>query len=797
MCPQCGNELSLQGELMLCRNCNHILSRKNSTCFLEPEWDNIETVSGAPRTADSAAHVAGLEFLDKVGAGGFGTVYRAIDKTLDREVAVKILHHANPDVAARFETEAVITGNLQHQNIVPVHMAGCDAEGRRFFTMKILDGSTLAQVMERLLKGDKAAEQEFPLPRLLQVFLSVCDAVSYAHSRGVIHRDLKPENIMLGAYGEVYVLDWGLAKIADARPVPQGESRQPTAKMPETPKPARFQERLSRATHRTLDGMVLGTPGYIAPEQILGSEPVDGRGDVFSLGAVLFEILTGTHAIDGEEVETILSNTTRGEIKPLSCTRRGKKAPRALGAIALKALAISPADRYASVAALARDVRNFLEDRPVSVYTEAPWNAAARWARHNRTLAGALGAAALVGVAALLAVLAVTSQSAQREAKLAREKANLAEAKALAESKARHVEETQRSRLEKQAKAAGLYVKALEMATRGPASAARAETLLNEILEIDPAMFDAYRTRAEVRAGAGRTKEALADYLEANRCYKETIGKDNPEILARVGMIHWTKFVDFKKAGEYFARASLSDPENAMAQFAGGILSYMNGERDPAIARMKETAAKFPDFWEGHFALGMMYMGNTPTEIIGITGGPKGVVDAQAAIASFTRAIELNPTYGRTYVMRAQALVNLFYSKPNQDKRLLEDQLIDHAAAVRLDPKSFEAHLCRLQSNYYIALLEKELARKFRCMEVCEEELRLLKELGKNSHHSKDRIDSALAFEAARLRLLQGRAADALTEINAALALHPEQSNYQKLKAEIEAKLGSAKATTR
>jgi len=800
-CPQCGRELSVSGDLLLCSNCRRVMSldKKSSTCLFEPRWNNetrAESVPASDSTSKGKPGVSGLEFLDEVGAGGFGTVYRAIDRTLDREVAVKVLNHANSDVAARFETEAVITGNLQHQNIVPVHMAGCDKDGCRFFTMKILEGSTLADVIDKLVDGDTDTIEKFPLPRLLQIFLSVCDAISYAHSRGVIHRDLKPQNIMLGAYGEVYVLDWGLAKLLASEEAGSGEKfERVMAGKASSDGDVRFQLRLSHATHHTMDGTVLGTPGYMAPEQVVGmTNAIGERSDVFSLGAVLFEILTGKLAIEGNGVNEVLRNTTKGLIQPVMSTSRGRKAPPELAAVVMKALALDPSDRYPNVAALAQDVRNYLEDRSVSVAQDSLWRRAGRWTRHNRTLASTLGTAVSIGVVALLTMFALMSQSALREAQLAREKADLAESKALAETKARKVEEAERARLQVQAQASALYIKGLAMAERGASNAERAEALFTETLALDPLMFDAWRARAVVRAGMGRIHDAIADYLEANRCFRELTHRDNPEVLSAVGMIYWSQLVDFKKASEYFERASHSDPNNALAQFAGGILQFMNGERDPAIRQMKAIVDRNENFWEGHFALGMMRMGNTVAEANLIAGGSKGVVDVHGAIEAFTKAIELHPTYARLYIVRAQAKVHLHYSRVQSDTRLLEEHLVDYVAAVKLHPKSFEAHICRLQGNYFITLLSKDLARRFKTADACEEEIKSLRDLLAGNAELAKHKGALVAYETARFRILQNKFNEALQEINVALSLEPNNTNCIKLKSEIEAKFP---ATTR
>ena len=177
-----------------------------------------------------------------------------------------------------------MTGQLEHPGIVPVHQLGVDAQGRLFYAMKLVRGTTLGEIIKRLQAGEPVAVAKYPLGTLLTIFLKVCDAVAFAHSRGVLHRDLKPENVMVGEYGEVLVMDWGLAKVVgaekgEARPVPTGSGRLGPAS------PA-----------LTLDGQILGTPAYMAPEQARGEiGSLDGRTDVYSLGAILYTLLVLRH----------------------------------------------------------------------------------------------------------------------------------------------------------------------------------------------------------------------------------------------------------------------------------------------------------------------------------------------------------------------------------------------------------------------------------------------------------------------------------------------------------------------
>src|SRR5262245_13723505 len=248
----------------------------------DPGQTGLHTTSAAAPPAPPAEEsrvsstarvdVGRYEVFEQVGQGGMGTVLRGRDPELDRELAIKTLrveHRASAGLARRFLEEARIGGQLQHPGVVPVHELGT-ADGLPYFTMKLVRGRTLAELLqERSSPADG-------LPRLLQVFEQVCQTVAYAHSRGILHRDLKPDNIMVGAFGEVQVMDWGLAKVLD-RPGEEG-----------TVHPA------SDVRLQTQAGTVAGTPAYMAPEQARGEVgQLDARADVFGLGAILCAILTG------------------------------------------------------------------------------------------------------------------------------------------------------------------------------------------------------------------------------------------------------------------------------------------------------------------------------------------------------------------------------------------------------------------------------------------------------------------------------------------------------------------------
>ena len=247
--------------------------------------------------------------------GGIGQVWLARDQALGREVALKDLRpeaSANPKMAARFLEEAQITGQLEHPNIVPVYeLARGSDEDRLYYTMRFVRGQTLAEKIKAFHQRRRDQEStplEFRV--LLTAFTSVCHAVTYAHSRGVIHRDLKPQNVILGNFGEVVLLDWGLAKLVDR---PDAASDAPSVVLERT-----------GVTEPTVQGQVLGTPAYMAPEQAEGrQELIDHRTDIYGLGAILYEILSGKPPYSGASTAAVLDCVLKAQPEaPAACGPR-------------------------------------------------------------------------------------------------------------------------------------------------------------------------------------------------------------------------------------------------------------------------------------------------------------------------------------------------------------------------------------------------------------------------------------------------------------------------------------------
>jgi serine/threonine protein kinase len=291
--------------------------------------------------------------LRPIGRGGMGAVYAARDGQLEREVAIKVSAAPAPRGALdeRLRREARVLARLEHPGIVPVHDAGLLADGRAYYVMKLVRGETLAAYAFRL--GDEAA--------LLGVFERVAQTIAFAHARGVVHRDLKPSNIMVGSFGEVLVLDWGVAKLVGLPGEPGDETALSGPALKDQPaSPA--------VAAATASGTRIGTPGYMAPEQQRGDSSAAGpESDVYSLGALLFWLLTGaTPPESRDDAARALASGARA-------------VPRRLRAIVLKCLAPGRGDRYADAGALLDDLSRYRAGAPVSAHRDTSLERAGQW----------------------------------------------------------------------------------------------------------------------------------------------------------------------------------------------------------------------------------------------------------------------------------------------------------------------------------------------------------------------------------------------------------------------------------
>lgn len=341
--------------------------------------------------------------------GGLGQVYVARDNELGRQVALKEIladKAAHPALRQRFMLEAEINGNLEHPGIVPVYGLGTYADGRPFYAMRFIEGDSLKEAIERfhtsrLTDGSKSnrAFDSLEFRQLLRRFVDVCNAVGYAHSRGVLHRDLKPANVMLGQYGETLIIDWGLAK-ATGR-VDQLDAH-PT-NIPLSP--------LSGSSlEQTEAGAMLGTPAFMSPEQANGQiDELGSATDLYSLGATLYNLLTGRPPVVGPDIAEVLARVRDGRLDPPRSVV--PEIPRPLEAVCLKALSLRPDDRYPTAKSLADDVERWLADEAVTAANE-PWlDRLRRWSRRHRLLVAVAATATLASLAGLGVVAAVQTNA--------------------------------------------------------------------------------------------------------------------------------------------------------------------------------------------------------------------------------------------------------------------------------------------------------------------------------------------------------------------------------------------------
>jgi eukaryotic-like serine/threonine-protein kinase len=296
----------------------------------------------------------------EIARGGMGSIRRVFDRNLQRTVAMKVLFEeslADPKASQHFVEEAQIMGQLEHPNIVPVHDLGEDHHGTRYFTMLYVRGKTLTDILSSETVEIGSHEAYF---RLLQIFLKVCDAVSFAHSRGVIHRDLKPDNIMVGAFGEVYLMDWGIAKLlgrGSPAPAILGSTEGDSVNDPAEPVRVMRDEALADDEQ----GQIIGTFFYMSPEQALAKvDDIDERTDIFLLGGVLYEILTGQPPFMGKTVVDVVRASQACKVPEPDSVAPERNIPAALSRICMKCLKKDPADRYQHVAELQAEVETFL-----------------------------------------------------------------------------------------------------------------------------------------------------------------------------------------------------------------------------------------------------------------------------------------------------------------------------------------------------------------------------------------------------------------------------------------------------
>jgi WD40 repeat protein/serine/threonine protein kinase len=343
--------------------------------------------------------------------GGLGQVSVARDNELNREVALKEIQSQFADSAdsrGRFVQEAEITGGLEHPGIVPVYGLGQYSDGRPFYAMRFIRGDSLKEAIDRFHKADEPGrdptERSLELRKLLGRFIDVCQAIEYAHSRGVLHRDLKPGNVMLGKYGETLVVDWGLAK-------PVGKCDTERRSEEPTIRPSS-----GSGSAPTQMGSAIGTPAYMSPEQAAGRlDQLGPASDVYSLGATLYCVLTGQAPLNDSDLATVLRKVEKGDF-PLP-REVHTQVPKPLEAICLRAMAQNQQERYTSPQQLADDVERYLADEPIAAHAEPALLRVRRWVRkHPKSITG-LAATLVIGLISTIVIAAVVSGTNQQLAK--------------------------------------------------------------------------------------------------------------------------------------------------------------------------------------------------------------------------------------------------------------------------------------------------------------------------------------------------------------------------------------------
>ena len=406
------------------------------------------------------------KLLGEVGRGGMGAVIRVWDEDLRRTLAMKVVlgkedkagKGPTPPVDSktlgRFLEEAQITGQLDHPGIVPVHELGLGADGQVYFTMRLVKGEDLGKIFAHVESG----HEEWNTPRALSVMLKVCEAMAYAHSKGVIHRDLKPANIMVGRYGEVYVMDWGLARVAGQKDLHDLRLR-PDGATSQSVRTERREERVEAPDSPlvTMDGDVMGTPAYMPLEQARGELTQLGpHSDVYAVGAMLYHLLLVKHirmpyVPKGAQLSARAVHARVLEEAPKSLISYDKTLPAPLVAIVEKAMSREIARRYPDMHALAADLRAYLDGRVVAAYETGTWAETRQWVKRNKPLAASIAAGVLVLLGGIALVLQQSNRAnqnaiaAQENAEVAQRNAETAErnaaeaevAKAAAEQSAR------------------------------------------------------------------------------------------------------------------------------------------------------------------------------------------------------------------------------------------------------------------------------------------------------------------------------------------------------------------------
>ena len=687
------------------------------------------------------------QYLDVLGEGGQGKVLRFRDTVLDRDVAIKVVKPPHTQDRERLlENEARLGGMLEHPNILPTYDLCRDETGSPFFVMKKVEGVSLDELLKKA-HADGAIHSnrdrgEYSRRRLLNVFLQVCHAIQYAHSRGVCHLDLKPQNVKLGTFGEVYVLDWGFA-----------------SRVEDNPK------------------MVAGTPLYIAPERFKPGKP-DARCDIYSLGVMLYRILVNQLPRDVGKISFKEFRRRFSDFPIVPPRERDPSLPRDLEAIVMKALKENPAERYQSVSELAGDLERFLDIMPVTAYREGWGGRALKFARRHRATVFAASVMLVALVLTLVASLRTRymqdqAERSQRLAEIALREKEVSERR---KEELEAEEELRKTMLKRRIEARKPLEKGLGIMDRSKAAVDKETDKSRKLQLLQPAIdlftqsleeleedgvptlhaAEAYYARARAYEQAREINKAISDYINAYT-------RDESYIMARyhLGMIYFDVKRETEKAMAEFVAMNQLDPGNEFSEVGRAYIDAYTGKEQEALERLekieeRERAARgagdVEDSWRNP---GLYHIWGIRGRIYGNERGkffdPEKAVEAysnyllydpdkpspylnrgslheklraralktgdtveadrqlEAAIADYTKALDIDPRYALAFQHRGFALFKY--------KNRLEEGLRDIEAAIAINPKYTTAILDRAairetQGKYDLAEKDYMLVRE-------------------------------------------------------------------------------------
>ena len=642
-----------------------------------------------------------------VGEGGLGRVWAVRDTVLNRTVALKELRpdRALSDAASQdFLREAQITGQLEHPNIVSLYDLGRRPQDNQpFYTMPFVKGETLSNAIENYHRTRREGSRDrMQFVRLINAFVSICNAIAYAHSRNVIHRDLKPENIILGPFGEVILLDWGLARLNGDQHTESDDSSIHLT---------------TDSSCKILEGRPEGTPAYMAPEQAEGRSSLIGpRTDIYGLGTILFQILTGIPPHSGKDLSDLYNRIIHNPTPQARLVE--PSASKVLSVICAKAMAKAPEDRYSLASELADDVSKWTGDEPVSAYEESILEKAARWARRNRTLTQAIvGSLAAVAVVSLFAWILVSrakdaAVDAEKIAQAARKEATerLRQARSAADTLLTGVSkdlkeipgaEVVRTLLLK--KAAEFYEGFSKNQGQDPELKLEAGLALNRLGEVHRSLgmfkesWESYKSatnyfkevedkvtekkaavlgRCESLIGIGLTQREATKYEESEQAYNEAI-----EELKKLEKIDPSNLVTLDRLA--FAETSLGvlleEQNNKLAetQYVNALKRYDEMIKREPKAYLSDRARAHVNLGTYHYNKGISYP-DEEQEKIGQLAYLEAKAHYLAARDDLIRLDLKNPEYLERYA-RCQTNLGLVLGRLKQD----EDSRRSLEAAIR------------------------------------------------------------------------------------------------------------------